>query len=85
MRYYWEPDNHIQSNIQIKLLFFNYAIISDVEKAADPSKSGKKADLTSLKSDVGKLDIDELKVASCSSFLIKQLQMTLKKIILQTL
>ena len=44
MRYYWEPDAHIKSNIETELFRFSYATKSDVEKAAgvDPSKSGKK-------------------------------------------
>ena len=44
MRYYWEPDTHIKSNIETELFRFSYATKSDVEKAAgvDPSKSGKK-------------------------------------------
>ena len=66
MRYYWEPDTHIRSNIKIELFLFSYATKSDVEKAAgvDPSKSGKKADLNTLKSDDDQLDIDELKAIS---------------------
>ena len=45
---------------KIELDFSNYARKSDIKSATGISKFSKKADLASLKSDVGKLDIDKL-------------------------
>ena len=52
--------------MKLKLNIFNYATKSDLEKAAgdDTSPFTNKHDLTILKSDVDKLDTDELKIRS---------------------
>ena len=54
---------HTNNNkIEVKLDLPNYTTKSDLKNAAgfNTSKLAKKADLTSLKSEVDKLDIDQL-------------------------
>ena len=51
------------ANVKVELDLSNYATKADLKNATgvDTSKFAKKVDLANLKSDVDKLDIDELK------------------------
>ena len=61
-----ELDSLIRIRTKLKLNLSNCATKSDLEKAAgvDTSPFTNKDDLAILKSDVDKLDIDELKIRS---------------------
>ena len=62
MSYFPEPCTHSKNKVKDELDLANYATKSDLKNAADvhTSKYAKKADLGTLKSEVDKLDIDEL-------------------------
>ena len=55
--------NFLGGNVKVELNLPNYATKADLKNAAgvDLSDFAKKTDLTNLKPDVGKLDIDKLK------------------------
>ena len=60
--YFPEPYTSSKNKIEVELDLASYAAKSDLKNKAnvDISKFAKKADLVSLKSDIDKLDIDEL-------------------------
>ena len=60
---YFPPYSHNKNRIEVKLNLSNYATKSDLKNATivDTSRSVKKDYLTSLKLEVNKLGIDELK------------------------
>ena len=62
MSYLKEPHTHSKRKIEVELDFCNYTTKLDLKNATgvDTSDFAKKADLASLKSDVDKLDIDNL-------------------------
>ena len=47
--------------MKIELDLSNYATKSEVKKSVDTSQFAKRVDLSSLKSEIDKLDIDKLK------------------------
>ena len=61
MSYYPEP-SYSRNKIRVELGLSNYATKFDIKKATgvDTSNFAKKANLASLKSEVDKLDIDEV-------------------------
>ena len=61
--YFPEPKS-LGGRVKVELDFSNYATKADLKNATgvDTSKLARKIDLASLKSDVGKLDIDKLKI-----------------------
>ena len=61
--YFPEPHTHSKNKIEIELDLSNYATKSDLKKATDVDALdfAKIDDSTSLKSNIGKLDIDKLK------------------------
>ena len=63
MSEYFPKPKSFGPNVKIELDLSNYATITDLKNArvADTSDVAKKTDLTNLKSDVDKLDIDKLK------------------------
>ena len=65
MRYFAEPYTCSKSKVKVILNLSNYVTKSDLKiaKDVDASKFAKKADLTSLKSDIDKLHIDKLQKA----------------------
>ena len=60
--YFPEPKS-LGGRVKVELDLSNYATKADLKSATgvDPSKFAKKVDLASLKSNVGKLDIDKRK------------------------
>ena len=62
-QYFPKPYEPFGGDINFKVDLSNYATKADFKNAtgADTSKSAKKVDLASLKSNVNKLDIDKLK------------------------
>ena len=62
MSYYLEPYTRSKNKIKAELDLSYYATKSDLKNAAgvDIPKFAKKTDLTSLKSDIDKLNIDKL-------------------------
>ena len=69
MSEYFPKPKSFGPNVKIELDLSNYATITDLKNArvADTSDVAKKTDLTNLKSDVDKLDIDKLK--KCTQWL----------------
>ena len=63
MSEYFPKPNFLGANISVELDLSSYATKSDLKNATgvDTSSVAKKTDLANLKSDVDKLDIDELK------------------------
>ena len=63
MKEYFSKLNSLGLNVKVKLDLFNYATKTDLRNVtgADTSKFTKKVDLTNLKSNVDKWDIDRLK------------------------
>ena len=66
MSYIPESYTRNKNNIKVELDLSNYATKSDlkIDAAVNTSDFAMKADLTRLKSDVDKLDIDQLKTNS---------------------
>ena len=64
--YFPEPYTLSKNKIKAELNLSNYAAKSDLTNAAgvDTSRFANKADLATLKSDIDKLDIDELEKVS---------------------
>ena len=62
MSEYFPKPNSLGANVKVELDLSNYATKTDLKNATvvDTSCFTKKTDLTNLKSDVDKLDIDEL-------------------------
>ena len=62
MSYIREPYTGSKSKIKVELDLSNYATKSDVKNTMglDTSKFAKKANLASLKSEIDKLDVDQL-------------------------
>ena len=60
---YFPKSNSLGANVEVELDLSNYATKSDLKNATgvDTSKFAKKDDITNLKSNVDKLDIDKLK------------------------
>ena len=68
MSKYFPKPKYLRANIKVELDLPNYVIKSDLKNATgiDTSEFAKKTDLANLKSDVDKLDTNELKnVPSC--------------------
>ena len=65
MRYFPELYNHRKIKIKFKLDLSNYATKSNLKRAAgiDTSKFAENVDLTALKSDVDRLDVDKLEIS----------------------
>ena len=63
MSEYFPKPKSLGANVKVELDLSNYATKVDLKNAAgvDVSEFAKMADLTNLKSDVDKLDIDKLK------------------------
>ena len=63
MRSYFPKPKSIKGNVKVELDLSNYAIKADLKNATgvDTSDFAKKTDSANLKSDIDKLDIDELK------------------------
>ena len=61
-QYFPKPYEPFGGDISVKVDLSNYATKADLKNATgvDTSSFAKKTDLANLKSDVGKLDIDEL-------------------------
>ena len=64
MSYFTEPYTHSKNKIKFELDLSNYATKSDLKNASGVDTSGfaKKANLTSLKSDVDEWDMGKLKM-----------------------
>ena len=62
-QYFPKPYETFGGDINVKVNLSNYATKADLKNATgvDTSKFAKKVDLTSLKSNVDKVDIDKLK------------------------
>ena len=62
MRYYPKPDSYERNKIKVELHLSNYATKSYLkgETGIDSSEFNKRADLTSLKSKLTKIDVDKL-------------------------
>ena len=63
MRSYFPKPKSIKENVKVELDLSNYATKVDLKNATDVDTSdfAKKTDSANLKSDIDKLDIDELK------------------------
>ena len=63
-QYFPKPHELFGGDINVKVDLPNYATKTDLKNATeiDPSKLAAKSDLLSLKAEVGKLDIDKLKM-----------------------
>ena len=61
---YFPKPKSLGANVKVELDLPNYATKTDLKSATrvDTSDFTKKTDLANLKSDVGKLDIDKLKM-----------------------
>ena len=61
---YFPKPKSVGANVKVELDLPNYATKTDLKSATrvDTSDFTKKTDLANLKSDVGKLDIDKLKM-----------------------
>ena len=67
MTYFPEPHTHRKNKLVVEFDLSNYVTKSDLKSptGVDTVEFAKRSDLTSLKSDTGKLDIDKLeKVAN---------------------
>ena len=62
MKYYPKPDSYERNKIKVELHLSNYATKSYLkgETGIDSSEFNKRADLTSLKSKLTKIDVDKL-------------------------
>ena len=69
MSEYFAKPWSLGANVKIELYLSNYATKADFQNAAgvDTSDFSKKNDLSNLKSDVDKLDIDKLKNVTANS------------------
>ena len=61
-QYFPKPYEPFGENINVKVELSNYATITDIKNATgiDTSKLAAKSDLTSLKAEIGELEIDKL-------------------------
>ena len=84
MSYYPEPHSHSRRKINVEFDLFNYAAKTGVKKSKkfDTWDFVKKFDLTSLQSEVGNLDLDQLKPVPID---LKNATTSLKKMLLKKL
>ena len=81
--YFPEPKS-LGGRVKVELDFSNYATKADLKNATcvDTSKLARKIDLASLKSDVGKLDIDKLKTTKKLTITQKLMKLKIKLLLI---